>query len=353
MIRFFRRRQALDDFIEAIRPELTAIPTPPATDGLKARIIASRAAGVRHILPVPEARRRLPILRAAGLGIAAALVVLLIPIQLRRSTNVGDDIASPGVFGNVAFAQAPGKGARPALVPVHATAVNKFRALSLEVERRVVDSAGRNVGTGRISLQVSAASIGNRAAWRVISITRDPLPTPHVEIESVYVAKSDLRLLRRDVHVSPYSRFQRINVAQQFRGDSIVGRMTTDGPSIGAGRAFARQLPRAFAPFMTESLAPLFFMAVPLGPDWVGSASLLGWAVRDNDVLLPVELRVESAETITVPAGRFDCWRLSVRVSGKQIHYWVRQTDGLGVRVLDDADATTRGTREIVATRIQ
>ena len=353
MIRFFRRRQALDDFIEGIRPELTAIPTPPATDALKARIIASRAAGVRHILPSPDAGPRLKISWPVGIAIAATLVVLLIPITVRRSANLGDDIAGPDGFGNVAFAQSPGKGARPVLEAVRATATNKFRPLSVEIERRVVDSAGRNARTSRHSLQVSAASVGGFAAWRVISVDREAQPTSRVAVESVYVAKSDLRLLRRSVHVSPYNRFQRINVAQQFNGDSISGRMTTDGPSIGAGRTFARELPRAFAPFMTESMAPLFLMAVPLGPAWRGSASLLGWAVRDEDVLLPIELRVEGSEMITVPAGRFDCWRLSVRVAGKAIHYWVRKSDGLGVRVLDDADARTKGTRESVLLRIQ
>jgi hypothetical protein len=67
--------------------------------------------------------------------------------------------------------------------------------------------------------------------------------------------------------------------------------------------------------------------------------------------MVPIELRVESAETITVPAGRFDCWRLSLRFSGKQVDYWVRKSDGLGVRVLNKT--TPYGTREIVLTRVQ
>jgi len=353
MIRFFRRRKALDDFIEGIRPELTVLPTPAPTEALKARIMASRAAGVRRILPVPQVTRRLSGLWGAGVAVAAALLLVLIPIELRRSANVGKDIATPGVFGHIAFAQAPHKGARPAFEPVRTTGSGRLHALSLELERRVVDSAGRNAGSGNISLRVSPASLDDLAAWRVVSIDRDLSPTPRVDVESAYVAKSDLRLLRRSVHVSPYRRFARINVVQQFSGDSVAGRMTTDGPSIGAGRVFARELPRAFAPFISERLAPLFFMAVPLGQDWRGSASLLGWAVRDDDVLLPVEMRVEGGEMITVPAGRFDCWRLSLRVSGRPIHYWVRKSDGLGVRVLDDIDARTRGTREILLRRIE
>ncbi len=51
-----------------------------------------------------------------------------------------------------------------------------------------------------------------------------------------------------------------------------------------------------------------------------------------------------------MPAGRFDCWRLSIRFSAGRVDYWVRKSDGLGVRVLNATDALV--TREIVLTRI-
>jgi hypothetical protein len=352
MIRFLRRVDALDNFIEGIRPELKGIRTPEPTDALKTRIMASRAAGIRNILPVAQERRR-SAPPGVFLAVSAALLIVLIPIELQRSASVGEEIGSPGVFGHAVFAQVPRQGDRPNLKPPRAIDGTKLRPLSVELERRVVDSSGRTAGISHMSLQVSAASLGSLAAWRVTSVARDPLPTPHVEAETVYVSRSDMRLLRRNVHVSPYRRFQRINVAQQFKGDSVIGRMTTEGPSIGAGRTFARELPRAFGPFMTETVAQVFLMAVPLSREWRGSASLLGWAVRDTDILLPIELRVEAEETITVPAGRFDCWRLSLRFSGKQINYWVRKSDGIGVRVVDTSDAKTKGTREIVLTKIQ
>jgi hypothetical protein len=350
MIGFFRRGKGLDDFVEGIRPELNAIPTPAPTDALKARIIESRAAGVRTILPIPQNARG-PAPLSVGIAVAAALVAVLIPIQLQRSARIGEDVVSPGMFGNVAFAQIPPRGDRPALAPVRVTGGARLRPLSLQLERRMIDSPGHTRRTGELSLQVSVASLGNVPAWQLVSVKRDDLPTPHVDVESVYVARSDLRLLRRNIHVSPYSRYKRINVAQTFSGDSISGRMNTEGPSIGAGRSFARLLPPAFAPFMSESIAPVFFSAVPLSAKWTGSVTLLGWAVRDDDVLVPTEIRVESEETITVPAGQFDCWRLSLRFAGKQIDYWVRKSDGLGVRVLNRS--APDGTREIVLTRIQ
>jgi hypothetical protein len=72
--------------------------------------------------------------------------------------------------------------------------------------------------------------------------------------------------------------------------------------------------------------------------------------VRDDDIFIPVEVRVEGEETITVPAGRFDCWRLSIRFAAGRVDYWARKSDGLGVRVVNPT--RQRGTSEIVLTRI-
>jgi len=85
--------------------------------------------------------------------------------------------------------------------------------------------------------------------------------------------------------------------------------------------------------------------------EWRGSVSLLGWAVRPEDVFVPAELRVEGEETVVVPAGRFDCWRLSIGFAGRKIDYWVRKTDGVAVRLRDDSQIAKRGSREIVLVR--
>jgi hypothetical protein len=196
--------------------------------------------------------------------------------------------------------------------------------------------------------------VNGTPAWRVTSV--NPVQAAaqrRISVETLYVARADLRLLRRAVHVTPYSRFQRINVQQHFHGDSVTGRMTTDGPSIGAGRAIARVLPARSAPYLSDAMAPLFFMSASLSEHWTGSASLLGWAVRPEDVFRPIELRVEGAERVRVPAGEFDCWRLSIQFDGNRISYWVRQSDGLGVRLYDDTQAATQGIREVVLRSIR
>ena len=92
-------------------------------------------------------------------------------------------------------------------------------------------------------------------------------------------------------------------------------------------------------------------MGLPLQPRWSASVSVVGWALVPRDVFIPIELRVVGEEFVRVPAGRFDCWRLSVRFFAKEMSYWVRKSDGLGVRSLDESDAGAGVTREVVLLR--
>ena len=351
---FHWRRRHADDFAQAIEPELRALPTPEPGDALKARIVASRDAGVRTILPeVSQPRPKRPVRTLVLAGFAAALLLVALPINWKRTTRTpppdGEalDPVSTGFFGSVAYAQT--LRARPELPPARVTGTDNLRPTTLRFVRRLRDASGKVVSDLPILLTMSPASVDGTPAYVVATLDSNANdPQPHVTVETTYVARSDMTLLRRAVHVMPYSRYDRINVQQRFAGDSLTGRMWTDNPSIGAGRAIARTLPRAYAPYLTPSFAPVFFMGVRLDRSWRGSASQLGWAVRDDDVLVPVELRVEGSEVIETPAGRFDCWRLSLRAAGHQLGYWVRKSDGLGVRLFDPDNARTHGTREIV-----
>ena len=78
---------------------------------------------------------------------------------------------------------------------------------------------------------------------------------------------------------------------------------------------------------------------------------MLGWAVKDDDVFMRIDVRVEGEDVVTVPAGRFDCWRLSIRFSGGLVSYWARKSDGVGVRAIErEASGTTREVVLVAAT---
>jgi hypothetical protein len=346
---FFWRRPALADFAEAIRPELRAIATPEPSAQLLERILAARAAGVRVILPEParhpRAKRAL-----AGLPIAA-LGLLVVILVIRRAQRDTADLVPPSVFfAREAFAQQPSAAHRAGLPRLEMARPGAIRPLRLEFAHRRHDAAGQLTSESIDTFTVASVHTDGIPAWRVTSITREVVAsTPRVQSETVYLARADLRLLRRAVHVTPYSRFNRINVEQRFPGDSIIGRMTTDGPSIGAGRTIARKLSPEFAPYLTDAFAPIALMATPLARGWQAQAALLGWAVRPNDVFMLMELRVEGEERVHVPAGTFDCWRLSIRLGRREMSFWARKSDGLGVRVVDSLPTERR---EIVLTRV-
>ncbi|MFN2601482.1 MAG: hypothetical protein ABR582_01865 [Gemmatimonadaceae bacterium] len=350
---FFPGRARLRDFAEGIGPELRALPTPEPTAELFARIVASRDAGVRVIVPVdPEVSRRSWRI-AAILAIAAVLVVAVAPRGARYSAKNSDvpDFVSSSFFGDVAFAQTL-RAAAPTLPAASATRASVIRPMSLAYSREIRDGAGKLLARIPLELQITPDVLDNVPVWRVTTISQNMSEAQrYVSSDTVYVNRSDLAVARRSIHVAPYSRYARINVQQVFRRDSVLGRMTTDGPSTGAGRSISRALPKSFQPYVADQLGPVFLMAVPLDRTWRGSVSLLGWAVRPEDLFVPVELRVEGEDSIVVPAGRFDCWRLSIRFSGRRLDYWVRKSDRLAVRVRDNSNVATFGAREIVLTQ--
>ena len=132
---------------------------------------------------------------------------------------------------------------------------------------------------------------------------------------------------------------------QRLVGDSLTGWMQTDS---GLGRPIARHLSPRSGPYLSDALAPVVLGATTLGPEWYARISILGWAVRDGDVSFPARLRVVGKEQVTVPAGTFACWRIKVdAIMGMQT-YWVRESDGVGVRALLERDDVTR---ELVLTR--
>ena len=358
MIWFTRWRQsAVRDFSDAIRPELQALATPVAGEALLERILASRGAGDRTILPSVRApRRRVALRYVIPLAVAAALLMLLIPGERTLPRRGADSMAGPEPIANapflsgVAYAQEMRVADHPSLPPLRIAAARQLRPTSVEYSRVWRDSSGKIVNDmhGRVTLSLD--TMAGADAWKLVSDDRG-IRDGHsqVESETVYVARNDLRLLSRQVHVAPYLKYDGIDVRQQFHGDRVTGTMTI--PSRGVSRPIARPLPRSFGPYITDSFAPLTLMGLPLQRQWNASISVVGWAVVSRDVFIPIELRVVGEEFVRVPAGRFDCWRLSVRFFGKEMSYWVRKSDGLGVRSLDESEGRAGPAREVVLVR--
>jgi len=334
MIWFVKRDRALETFAEAIRPELAALRTPPPSAELRDRILADRATGARVILPAERTLRRpmAPYLLAAVLVVAA---VLALPFYRQTKDDARDaEPTSPLSYlggGGVARAQEPPpiEWRLPAALPARAERVH---AGTLEYLRSWSDSSGRVVRRATSVLTVSAETAATIPAWRVVEIGRDSV-AGGTTAETLLVAQRDLRLLARAVHVRPYRKWNGINIQQRLTGDSVNGRMTLD--DVQGMRRIARRLPPAYAPYVADLFSPIYLAAVPLDRQWTGRVMVLGWAVVPKDVFYPVELRVTGEQLLTVPAGRFDCWTLSIRYPGGVLESWIRKSDGIALRVVE------------------
>lgn len=323
---FAKRERNNDAFAEAIEPELRALRTPPATRELLDRILADRRAGTRVILPVGPAARRSPS-RYVIAAVLVAAAVLTLPIFRGQLGDTSDLQPASQFFYFDGVARAEESPAHVQLPPAIPSHPERVHPATLEYLRAWQDSSGRV--TTKMSSLLSVRVDGS--SWQVISTRRELTAEPQTTTaETLLVARSDLHLMSRTVHVRPYRRWKGINIEQRFSGDSVTGWMTLDG--VDGMRPIARRLPATEAPYISDVFAPVFFASAPLDRSWRGRVTVLGWGVVPNDVMRSVTLRVTGEEEVQVPAGRFDCWKLEVAYSGGGFAYWIRKSDGIAIR---------------------
>lgn len=347
MMNWMPGRKRDRDLAAAIQPELRALSVPRAGDDLWRRIRASREAGERVILPVASARtRRHPFFVATAI-VAAASAVFALSLGQRGSERAEEIRASGSWFAiGTAFAQtAPVSSGMPA--PAVVTRADRFHPMRVVYQRSNRDATGKTQSMGEIRLSVERES---RATWRVVSSQSDPARPSWSRADTMHLAAADLRLVSDAIHEEPYGRYSHIQVRRTMASDvyRLAGEMRALRESVvAANRTFDRVLPDRGAPYIADSFAPLFLMGVELHAGWKGRVSVLGWAVRNDDVLVPIQLAVVGEETVRVPAGEIACWRLSLQVNGHTQDYWVRKTDGLAVRSLRSGEGATPS-RELV-----
>lgn len=323
----------LQDFADAIRPELREITAPRAGEELLARIIASRAAGARVILPHADAARPAPLMRYATAAIAAVVIIGIASRIVARDDRATDLAAPPSFW----FASAA--AAQPTLVsvsPVRVTTPERMYAFSARYARTARTPDGTTTTNAHTDVRVERDPARGEATWRIVS-ARTTVADGHRAVDTVRIAAADLRVLSVVAWEAPHRSYAKVTVAQRMEGLRLFGTMDAERASgPGAHREFDRQLPAALAPYVPDAIAPIYLMGVQIGAGWQGRLSLLGWAVRDNDVSVPLDMRVDGEETVRVPAGRFECWRIALDVGGTRQWYWVRKSDGLGIRALRD-----------------
>ena len=320
------------------------IELPPLDPTALARITARRASGERIDLPTADAPRvrwfaRGPVLAAMTIA-AAALVAVAItnrrgPASDGESMRTSAGMQSPADsscgsyravadssalrhLANAAFGVAVACGAEPVPSPPVSVDGSQITAATLVYGSRTVTDGAFTSEHEHTTYSISR---GNQNAVPVLVATRTGPLITRVSVDTLTVSMRDL--LPRH-WVSWYVTQHPIGILRaDFDSSSVSFRLT--GRVDTAGRFPYTQAPGRLPWEWTKIL---IIPALRLAPGWHGIIQVAApyhphvhreftqsWAT--------IPLRVVGRETITVPAGRFDCWKLQSGFSNDGTLLWV------------------------------
>jgi hypothetical protein len=156
-------------------------------------------------------------------------------------------------------------------------------------------------------------------AWQIVESTS--APQPYALADTTIVERATLRLL----HWGSYVDFTR--VVADFRSDSIFGGITTP---VGR-RTMVGDLPATA--WITAAQTEAAISVYPLIPDLRDSVTIVA-TETSRSTTLRAELAVLGEERVTVPAGSYDCWIVTLTTDAGGPTYWVAKRDGVIVRSL-------------------
>jgi hypothetical protein len=326
------RDDGIPILVDAERRDVVGrLEAPPAPRDLIGRVVAERAKGARVVLPGGEGAASPPVVRS---GVVAAAVVLLVIglATLQRwpagraapadSSSSGEctmasDLArllsGSALFLSVACGQEP---AGRILEPVPATA--PLDGGSLSEGNWVFGNAGADGevhGTQVYRLKRWNGEEGD--GWLVVASWHDDRRTT---TDSLHLAADGARPVRRVLRRTLDGREIR-HITMTHRADSVD--VVTDFPGYPAyGYRWANVLPREVTPVVSVSMGPGYGFVhivrlLPLGAGWTGSVYV---APLPSGRYTPTILRAVGDERVSVPAGTFDCWRVTVEHDD---HVWL------------------------------
>jgi hypothetical protein len=318
------------------RDELRKIPAPEPSKDLLERILASRAAGVRVVLPEDRAATSR---RAALLVTAAAAAVALV-----MSTRGGDrrpvdpengyqnNAAGLPFWPADAMAQEAGPPRRPRYEPVKSLRVARAQGGTWTYRTCTVFDDVLTNCRGRLTITVADARWEGHPAWLVSQqqksvrdLSPDTLRTPP---DSTYFETSTLR---------PIYAAQggvKFRLVRRFTGDTVREALDIGGAHPRSWRSSAGIPGDRDAPLVLRWARvdlTLLLQTLPLDRWWRGSVYSVGLVGPDPSKtgFAPVDLRVVGSGRIEVPAGRFECWKVELPESPESmLTLWVSKDHG-------------------------
>jgi len=309
------------------KDELRTLPAPEPSGELLRRILASRAAGVRVVLPGVGSRvwSHQFVRYAAGVVLVGS-VATFSAIRIRRSEERAAKTAWEAripLMPAELFAQEPGgrlvKGSYPA--------VRDLEPSSLEpgkwVYRKKVMIDGILTDTATTdTVRIESTTFDARPALRIASTWAS---RAYVGLDTLIVSRIDLRPLRRWCCGHRTSR--------EFRfADRDVGPLFLSQPAPGyAGTRVNPEMSLSVGFVNFLHLKPVL-QALPLRDRWEGSLYLSPLGPYDP---FPVDVRVVGHDRQTVPAGTFECWRLQLTLPANRraLTVWISRGEQRVVRI--------------------
>ena len=305
------------------KDELRKIPAPEPSMDLLERILASRAAGVRVVLPEGRATvsRRTTLLLLTA---AAAALVLVMSTRGGDHRSVDTENELPDITAGLslwppdALAQEPGPPRRPRYEPVRSLLFARVQGGMWTYRTCTVFDDVLTNCRGRLTIAVSQGKWEGRPAWLVSQqnksvrdwATTDTIRTP---LDTTYVDPATLRPIYHAINGKAFHFVRRIT------GDTVHEALDIGGTAPRSWRSSAGIPGAQDAPLVLRWArvdVTLLLQVLPLDRSWRGSVYSVGLVGPDpsKTAFAPVDLRVVGSGRIDVPAGRFECWKLELQV---------------------------------------
>ena len=334
-----------DPGLEARLRALAGAEEPPMTTTATVdRIITRRARGERVALPIEPPRRRPGWL---VLGAAAAVVASVLLYRTDGDTGVpvaplppaspdtGLEVSSMGGFMLPAplLAQATRE---PRYPRVAATGGERLRPGRWFYSSPMLDRTYQP-GDTTFGFAIRHAVLDGQPSWLYLGGRRLPSGAIDWSLDSLWLSADSLRPLREVKQVGDHGRVEKI-----YRADEVLIGETVNGYTAWRNRPIAD--PRR-SPAEGNTVHWYQFVATlqsgELEVGWQRSLEMPFFVLTGNRWSYYLDLRVVAAETITVPAGRFDCWKVVIGPGETGHTLWVEQRRGWIV-----AQSSTQGGRE-------
>lgn len=296
--------------INDLGDSLRSFPAPDPSPGLRGRIVASRTAGIRVILPIGDTQFNWGFAIRVSIGIAAA-ALLAIGFFPREQDDQEGVASSANAFwwASEALAQEPGGKRYVASYPVADVDRARFGGGQWVFQSRVIiDGFTTDTVTGD-TLAIVARDYGGRAVWQIANRWGSRY---FVSQDTLIVDRATLRPLRR---AGAERRLQRPGAAPrafEFPANTSIGPLLLASVPAGyAGSQVRHSMRPALGMIHYLFLVPVL-QTLPIRDGWRGSVYVTWWSRGANPI--PLDVRVLGRETQTGPAGTFDCWKVELKV---------------------------------------